>query len=394
MREAQHMLFWRMRYRSETRHLASSLFLLAIVSLGAFVTAPQALAAPPDLVADAPSLDDSLLTSEPIAPGTCSIPSNCCPDWQRYAIFDVLFLQRNNATSGAVIAQQNVGGQVLPLFTTQSLQAATAPGVRLFYGALGPHQVGWEVGYVGLYGMFGAADLASPDNLVVPGAIGAIVPGWSSADEIRATDVASLNMVEFNVFNYCCERECPEDTILWSKCGCEPSCLCTNWLLGFRWAGFTDTAALNVRCCEGDPFTAYTIDAATNMLGPQIGVRTRRQWKNWAVEGWVKAMLAGTLHSANAGPITSSLAPGVIYREPRRLTDSGVGFLGDINYSLVRRLNDTWWLRVGYTLLWLSDVALAPNQWDFTDTPTSGLAPSFAPGPFHSPPSTRHRTAG
>ena len=57
---------------------------------------------------------------------------DCCPDWQRYAIFDVLFLQRDNATNGAVIALQDVGGQLQPLFTTQSLQAATAPGVRLF----------------------------------------------------------------------------------------------------------------------------------------------------------------------------------------------------------------------------------------------------------------------
>ena len=202
MREAQHMLFWCMRYRSETRRIASSLFMVVI--LGAVVPPTLALADPPEPAAAVPTLDDSLLTPETIASGTCPISSNCCPDWQRYAIFDVLFLQRNNATSGAVIAQQNVGGQVLPLFTTQSLQAATAPGVRLFYGALGPNQVGWEVGYVGLYGMFGAADLASPDNLVVPGAIGAIVPGWSSADEIRATDVASLNMVEFNVFNFCC----------------------------------------------------------------------------------------------------------------------------------------------------------------------------------------------
>lgn len=297
---------------------------------------------------------------------------DCCPDWQRYAIFDVLFLQRDNATSGAVIAEQDVGGQLQPLFTTQSLQAATAPGVRLFYGELGPDNVGWEVGYLGVYGMFGSADRTDPDNLAVPGVLGQTVPGWSTADEIRPTYASSLNMAEFNLFTHCCETECPEETILWSRLGCGRSCVCTNWLFGIRWAGLDEQADLNVRCCEGDPFTAYSVRTSSQFIGPQLGVRSRRQWENWAIEGWAKAMLAGTILNSSADPVTSSLAPGVIYREGRSLSRGGVGFIGDLNLSAVRRLTDTWWLRAGYNLIWLSGAALAPDQWDFTDTPTSG----------------------
>jgi len=297
---------------------------------------------------------------------------DCCPDWQRYAIFDVLFLQRDNATNGAVIALQDVGGQLQPLFTTQSLQAATAPGVRLFYGELGPDDIGWEVGYVGVYGIFGSADRTGPDNLSVPGNLGQTVTGWSSADEIRPTYASSLNMAEFNLFTYCCETECPEETILWSHLNCGRSCVCTNWLFGLRWAGLDEQADLNVRCCDGDPFTAYSVRISSQFIGPQVGVRSRRQWDNWAIEGWAKAMLAGTILSSSADPITSSLAPGVIFRESRNLSRGGVGFIGDLNLSLVRRLTETWWLRAGYNLIWLSGAALAPDQWDFTDTPTSG----------------------
>ena len=68
----------------------------------------------------------------------------------------------------------------------------------------------------------------------------------------------------------------------------------------------------------------------------------------------------------------SSLAPTTIIRPARRLTDAGVGFLGDLNYTVTRRLNDTWWLRLGYNMIWLSGVALAPDQWDFTNTAASG----------------------
>ena len=75
------------------------------------------------------------------------------------------------------------------------------------------------------------------------------------------------------------------------------------------------------------------------------------------------------LYQASLAP---SLAPTTIIRPARRLTDTGVGFLGDLNYTVTRRLNDTWCLRLGYNMIWLSGVALAPDQWDFTNTATSG----------------------
>ena len=299
----------------------------------------------------------------------------CCPDWHQYAIVDFLFLQRDNATSGAVITEENIGGQQVPVFTTRSMQPATAPGVRLFYGELGPDCMGWEVGYLGVYGMFGAVDRSSlTDSLVIPGDLGGNTPGWTSADEVRPTYASSLNTVEANIFTYRCCPECSSDSFLWSHLGNKPVCHCSNWLFGFRWAGLEEQADLNVLCCRvtNDVFTSYSVRTSSQMLGPQVGFRGRRQWKNWAVEGWAKAMLAGTLLSSNADPIFSSLAPTTIIRPARRLTDAGVGFLGDLNYTVSRRLSDMWWLRLGYNMIWLSGVALAPDQWDFTNTATSG----------------------
>ena len=317
---------------------------------------------------------DESLPLHPVIENLCN---SCCPDWSQYGFVDFLFLQRDNATSGTVITEERVGGgtQRVPVFTTRSMQAATAPGVRLFYGELGPDCMGWEVGYLGVYGMFGAVDRSSlTDSLVIPGIN---PPGWSSADEVRPTYASSLNTVEANIFTYRCCPECSSDTFLWSHLGNKPVCHCSNWLVGFRWAGLEEQADLNVLCCRNtsDEFTSYSVQTSSQMLGPQVGFRGRRQWKNWAVEGWAKAMLAGTLLSSNADPIFSSLAPSPPnqpFRGSRRLIDTGVGFLGDLNYTLTRRLNDTWWLRLGYNMIWLSGVALAPDQWDFTNTSTSG----------------------
>ena len=315
---------------------------------------------------------DGLIPLHPVIQNLCE---PCCPDWSHYSIVDFMFLQRDNATSGAVITEEIVAGQQVPVFTTRSMQAATAPGVRLFYGELGPDCMGWEVGYLGIYGMFGAVDRSSlTDSLVIPGDLGGNTPGWTSADEVRPTYASSLNTVEANIFTYRCCPECSSDSFLWSHLGNKPVCHCSNWLFGFRWAGLEEQADLNVLCCRvtNDVFTSYSVRTSSQMLGPQVGFRGRRQWKNWAVEGWAKAMLAGTLLSSSADPIASSLAPTTIIRPARRLTDTGVGFLGDLNYTVTRRLNDTWWLRLGYNMIWLSGVALAPDQWDFTNTATSG----------------------
>jgi hypothetical protein len=46
--------------------------------------------------------------------------------------------------------------------------------------------------------------------------------------------------------------------------------------------------------------------------------------------------------------------------------------IGDLNFTLVRHLGDVWAVRAGYNLLWLTNAAVAANQWDFSDTAASG----------------------
>ena len=46
-----------------------------------------------------------------------------------------------------------------------------------------------------------------------------------------------------------------------------------------------------------------------------------------------------------------------------------MGGIFDWNVALVHHIDDIWSIRAGYTMLWLTGVALAPDQFDFsTDT--------------------------
>jgi hypothetical protein len=51
-----------------------------------------------------------------------------------------------------------------------------------------------------------------------------------------------------------------------------------------------------------------------------------------------------------------------------------MGMIADINLTGIYRINETWGLRVGYNLVWLTGVALAADQWDFNPSTAGGTA--------------------
>jgi hypothetical protein len=125
-----------------------------------------------------------------------------------------------------------------------------------------------------------------------------------------------------------------------------------------------------VQCCTPPEPANYTVRTSTNYFGPQIGMRGRREWCRWAVEGWWKTALCGTSAYQSADPIAGTISgperPAVSAR------DSGLGFIGSLNGTLIYRLTDHWGLRAGYNVYWLTSAALAPSQWDFNTAAGAG----------------------
>lgn len=313
--------------------------------------------------------------------GSVVCRSLCCPEWNSYALFDVLFLQRDNMTNDQAIAIANKNapspGQVL--LTTRSMEPAVAPGIRLFYGRRTTECTGWEVGYYGIYGMFGNALTGGVDQLQIPGDLGQTVPGWATADLESATYFSTLNMAEVNVFRYdCCGSRDPCARLACKRCY---HCNCIDWLAGFRWAGLEEQANLNITCCQGDPPSPYTANTSSNLFGAQLGVRGRTEWQRFAFEGWIKTALAGASLYQSQSSIVSSITH-FEERPPRASWATGLGMIADINISGIYRINRVWGLRAGYNMIWLSGVALAPNQWDFTSTAQSGYGLNHGSGLF------------
>lgn len=289
----------------------------------------------------------------------------CCPSWTKYAIFDVLFLQACPNAGDRPLVFDDAG---TPLMTTKDLTPAVASGVRLFYGSLVTDTWGWEIGYTGVYGMFGSAGVTGAENLSLPPDLGQAVNNFNNADAVRATSWASLNMAEFNVFCYDCCQECgPTHCPLTN---CRPNCHCVRFLTGFLWAGLDQQASLTAECCDPPEPSTYAVRTSTNYFGPQVGMWGRREWCRWAAEGWWKAAVCGTSAYQAQDPIAGSISGPE--RPALSSQTGGVGFIGGLNGTIIYRLTDVWGLRAGYNVYWLTNAAMAPTQWDFSTATTAG----------------------
>jgi hypothetical protein len=82
------------------------------------------------------------------------------------------------------------------------MQFATQPGVRLIAGEIDPCGVGWEVGYLGVWGMFADATAQGPANISVPDPLATLVPSLSNASVARTTYASTLNSAELNIFSH------------------------------------------------------------------------------------------------------------------------------------------------------------------------------------------------
>jgi hypothetical protein len=288
---------------------------------------------------------------------------------ESYAVFDALFLQRDNVSIARPLVLDASGGPAA--ISTGDLRFSVQPGMRLFYGHVGEESAGWEVGYLGVWGMFADANAANAGTLQAPDPLGTPDGVLNGADFARATYSSSLNSAEANLFFRSCDggynRRAGEP---WRRC--DNYCQGTlDWLVGFRWAGLDESAALAFSPSGNPGAGLYALNTTTNLAGVQLGSRGRMTWDRWAFEGWAKVALAGSAMSQSQSPIYNSIIefeerPGQSSRE------GGVGFIGDMNFTAVYRLTDTWGLRMGYNLIWLSGVALAPNQFDFSSPPAGG----------------------
>jgi hypothetical protein len=201
----------------------------------------------------------------------------------------------------------------------------------------------------------------------------------------RVTDTASINSVEVNLvvheYDGGYNRRSGQP---WQRCnGYDGGHV--DWIGGFRWANLQDEAVLAIPQSRSPESSTYTVDAASNLFAAQVGTRGRMAFERWAVEGWMKIGIAGTLLSQSQTVFDPQQTTQFRFPNPASSDKAGMGMIADMNLSAIYRFNEVWGLRVGYNLLWLTGVALAPDQFDFSPSSVGGTYAGLAVCTFISP---------
>lgn len=291
-------------------------------------------------------------------------------DERSYAVFDALFLQRDNAAVERPIVVSSTAPNASVISAGDPV-STIGTGARVVYGNYGEEDLGWEVGYVGVFGMNAAREATSAG-----GTLEATNPAFAAQTNLRdgfsarVTDSTSINSVELNgvIHDY--------DGGFNRRSG-RPAQRCegydgghVDWIGGFRWANLQDAAVLAIPPGTSPQPSTYGVNAASNLFAAQVGTRGRMAFERWAVEGWMKIGIAGTVLSQSQtlyDPFATKA-----FRQPKSSDTAGMGMIADMNLSAIYRFNDVWGLRAGYNLMWLTGVALAPDQWDFVASPAGG----------------------
>ncbi len=286
----------------------------------------------------------------------------CCCGPRFYAQAEALFFTRDSRLNDVpVVIQVTDEANAFPGATLLTLGAVggnnSDPGLRLTFGWFVDDCRAWEVTYFGLWDLGGAATVNGPNNLAIPGDLGLASLDFFAADTITLTYNSRLNNAELNH--------------VWLRGNN------LSLLAGFRYVSLED--ALNLQATDADTGTSnYNVTSRNNLYGGQVGARWARAqaWRRFGFDTTAKAGLF--YNDASQTQFVEDFPGGGFFLRPA-VSSSGdaLAFVGDINLSATYQLTNSWFVRLGYNFLWIEGVAVAPGQFDFTDTPASGTATNF-----------------
>ena len=263
------------------------------------------------------------------------------------------------------------------------------PGVRALFGfrLWGCRSV--EFGYFGLFDTHASIDFVPANrgvDVTLPGALGIASNVFHGDVRVHMEYLSRIQGAEVN-FPCCCSSCCCSSGC--SDCGPSCSAGCSDcgpatsieWFAGFRYLSVREDLRISgVRTVNTLDETAfYDTNSRNDLFGAQLGARIRRCRGQFSWEATGKAGIFG--NSVGQEQLFVDY-PGFLLRPTTGANGGNVAFMGELNLTGIYQINKTWGLRLGYNLMLIEGLALAPDQTDFTFTSTSGTAINTRGGMF------------
>lgn len=312
--------------------------------------------------------------------------AHCSPCPRVYGYAEALFLERSNRCfdQPLLVQRDEFGNPAATGLATADLQFDYEPALRIVLGFRLCEGWGIEGGYFGLWDAEATESVAPGVPLSFPDGLGAggTTEGASVWAFLHRTWVDYSSAVHSGELNlvYCGDRDGKCEA---GKCGFASAGACGTsrgrtfeWLAGFRYLDLREELRIAGQRDEigGTASGVYDIRTINQLCGGQLGARWRCWGERLGFEATGKLGVFGNA-AEQEQYITDYPADQSGAFPLRPLTgDDGteVAFVSDLNLTAIYRLNEVWSLRAGYNLIWISGVALAPDQLDFSGTLPAG----------------------
>ena len=263
-----------------------------------------------------------------------------------YAYFsaEVFYARRDNSSISQPTIIDATSGATLA--STNDLSFIYLPGAKFAAGYYFSNGWGVEGDFWGQWGFNDFKIINGAGNLSIPGDLGLASTNFFDQDQIREIYSSHINNYEINII-------LPYGSF--------------QWLAGFRYLTVSERFDINTLSAvtgTGD----YQIISDNRLYGGQLGARTQ-----WQVERFIfdfEAKAGVFANAAQQHQVVVGDTDGLLRQTGGR--ESQAAFVGEVSAYLFIPMGTHFTGRLGYTAIWVDDLAFAPDQLDFTDTPTSG----------------------
>jgi hypothetical protein len=282
---------------------------------------------------------------DPSCDTTCDSLGTCGPKSTWWVSAEAMFLDRSQNYSGVMVVDD--ANQSAPVLTGRDLEFLPVAGPRFALGTCLGRGLQAELVYFGLHDWTAQSSVTGNNNLSLPGDIATATQDFFAADAMNVNYGSRLQNVEAN---------------LWIPAtGFE-------WMTGFR--HFSLIEDLTISSFDSDTFqSSYAIDTNNQLFGGQIGVR--KSWSYQALTFRPELKFGVLGNSDNQRSLLQDLDNSITLRNTAE-SSSNLSTLSEIRLASDYRISEHFRVDFGYQFLWVTGLALAPNQLDFTDSATSG----------------------
>lgn len=272
------------------------------------------------------------------------------------ATMEGLQLWRTQPFEGVIVVDDS--NFPAPAITGRQLEFDPEVGPRVTLQRVG--RLGTELSYFGFHNWSAMATNIGMNDRSLPNPLGVSTFDFFAADRIDAAYSSEIHSAEASLIRPLLPR--------------------VSLLGGVRFLSLDETLNLHgVDSNSGE--SDYLINTQNRLIGGQLGGRYHLGTPQSIWSGAATAKAGVYNNNTKQRTSLQDLNNTVVLRN-FNVSDTETSFVGEINLLARLRLTRSCHIVGGYNFIWIEQLALAPQQLDFTDTPTSGSDLRETPGLF------------